>query len=85
MNDPELPIENVPVKKAAANVTKQPASITAEQPGTQTVTILASLPWTFVGSDCCMRYRAELWTTLDDDVYITFTHDDDCEIWRYIP
>lgn len=52
---------------------------------TDTITILASLPWTFADPQCCMKYSAELWQDERDQVYVTFTHDDDCEVWRFLP
>lgn len=53
--------------------------------GNSSFTILASMPYTFADPQCCMRYAAEIWQDERDQVLVTFTHEDDCEVWRYLP
>jgi len=85
MNDQtEIPVD-LPAKKAAANVTKQPDIITKPNTGDPCFTILASLPWTFGDPQCCMTFRAEIWKDEYDQIYVTYWHATECEIWRYVP
>lgn len=76
---------DVPVKRAAANVTTQPDSITKQKDTQPSFTILASLPWTFGDPQCCIRFQAEIWKDEYDQIFITYFHDLDCEVWRFVP
>lgn len=56
---------------------------------TRSITILASLPYTFRDPRCCNAFSAELWegpshSHDNDDYLLTLTHSVDCEVWRYI-
>lgn len=85
MNDQtEIPVD-VPVKKVAANVTKQPDTITKPDDTHPCFTILASLPWTFGDPMCCTGFRAEIWRDEHDEIYVTYWHAGDCEVWRFVP
>lgn len=86
MNDQqtEIPIADVPVKRAAGNVSKTPSQ---EQPNKDEYqfTVLSSLPYRTFDPQCCTRFSAEVWQTLDDDlVYVTYYHDRSCEVWRFV-
>jgi len=81
----EIPIDDVPVKPVVANITKQPANITKPKDEQPNFTILASLPWTFGDPQCCIRFRAEIWKDEYDQIYVTYFHDLDCEVWRFVP
>lgn len=83
-NDQELPID-VPVKKVAANVTKQPEAMTTPNGSLPNFTILASLPWTFGDPMCCTQYHAEIWRGEYDDIFVTYWHGTDCDVWRFVP
>jgi hypothetical protein len=75
----------MPVKKAAANATKQPETITKPNVTEPCFTILAALPWTFGDPMCCTQYRAEIWKDERDQYYVTYWHATDCEVWRFVP
>lgn len=80
-----IPIDDVPMKKTAANVTKQPDTITKPDDTEPNFTILASLPWIFGDSMCCTKYRAEIWQGEYDQIYVTYFHGHECEVWRFVP
>lgn len=79
----EIPVDVVPVKKTADNVTKIPNPPKDDEDQYQ-FTVLASLPYRTFDPMCCSKFSAEVWQTLDDDVFVTYRHASDCEVWRFV-
>ncbi|MDX3006727.1 hypothetical protein PWY87_33985 [Kribbella solani] len=86
MNDQtEIPIEDVPVKKKTDNVPKTPSQQQTHPDDMYQFTVLASLPYRTFDPMCCTKFSAEVWRGIeDDDVYVTYYHASDCEVWRFV-
>lgn len=84
----EIPVGIAPaIAEPIAEPTEPSATPLLQTPakGTETFTLLAGLPWRFADPMCCTKYSAELWQDETDQTYITCTHSDECEVWRFMP
>jgi hypothetical protein len=78
-------ITEAPVKKAAGRVTKTPSQEQENTKNPYQFTVLAALPYRTFDPMCCTRFSAEVWRGIeDDDVYVTYYHASDCEVWRFV-
>lgn len=85
MNDQqtEIPVGEIPVKKAAANVTRTPP--VKQDEDLYQFTVLSSLPYRSFDPMCCSKFSAEVWRGIeDDDVFVTYYHAKDCDVWRFV-
>ncbi|GAA1549826.1 hypothetical protein GCM10009804_03010 [Kribbella hippodromi] len=83
--DQELPIEDVPVKKKTGSPPKTPSQKQPHPDDQYQFTVLASLPYRSFDPMCCTKFSAEVWRGIeDDDIYVTYRHASDCEVWRFV-
>lgn len=76
---PELPADDQPPAEA---VKRKDMAKKAREAGS--FTVLTSLPFRFFDSLCCTQFGAELWQDEYDQAYVTYTHADDCDVWRFV-
>ncbi|MGH3499766.1 MAG: hypothetical protein ACRDQA_02515 [Nocardioidaceae bacterium] len=70
-----------PIKAKEKNMT--------DGPETATFCLNVALPFTVPQPNCCTGYDVEIHMDYDargkDDHIVAFTHETDCEVWRYLP